>query len=114
MGGVPPPSRRRIKIATPRIQNNPAGIHLTSARTCSDNRGQLCLRRHNANAVSERFICRRASERGALHERLKSLDLIVAGPRAPEPGAPYAYVTTRKFLEVFGLVPGIIDQRNMA
>ncbi len=36
--------------------------------------------------------------------RLKSLDLIAAGPRAPEPGAPYAYVTTRKFLEVFGLV----------
>jgi len=35
--------------------------------------------------------------------RLKSLELIVAGPRAPEPGAPYAYVTTRKFLEVFGL-----------
>ena len=35
--------------------------------------------------------------------RLKSLDLIAAGPRAPEPGAPYAYVTTRKFLEVFGL-----------
>jgi segregation and condensation protein B len=35
--------------------------------------------------------------------RLKSLDLVAAGPRAPEPGAPYAYVTTRKFLEVFGL-----------
>ncbi len=35
--------------------------------------------------------------------RLKSLDLIAAGPRAPQPGAPYAYVTTRKFLEVFGL-----------
>ena len=35
--------------------------------------------------------------------RLKSLDLIAAGPRAPDPGAPYAYVTTRKFLEVFGL-----------
>jgi chromosome segregation and condensation protein ScpB len=35
--------------------------------------------------------------------RLKRLDLIAAGPRAPEPGAPYAYVTTRKFLEVLGL-----------
>jgi chromosome segregation and condensation protein ScpB len=35
--------------------------------------------------------------------RLKGLDLIAAGPRAPEPGAPYAYVTTKKFLEVFGL-----------
>jgi hypothetical protein len=23
--------------------------------------------------------------------------------RAPQPGAPFAYVTTRKFLEVFGL-----------
>jgi chromosome segregation and condensation protein ScpB len=34
--------------------------------------------------------------------RLKGLDLIAAGPRAPEPGAPFAYVTTKKFLEVFG------------
>jgi chromosome segregation and condensation protein ScpB len=33
--------------------------------------------------------------------RLKGLDLIAAGPRAPEPGAPFAYVTTKsswKFL----------------
>jgi segregation and condensation protein B len=35
--------------------------------------------------------------------RLKRLNLIDAGLRAPEPGAPFAYVTTRKFLEVFGL-----------
>ena len=35
--------------------------------------------------------------------RLKRQGLIDAGPRAPEPGAPFAYVTTRKFLEVFGL-----------
>jgi segregation and condensation protein B len=35
--------------------------------------------------------------------RLKALDLIAAGPRAPMPGAPFAYVTTKKFLEVFGL-----------
>ena len=25
------------------------------------------------------------------------------GPRAPMPGAPYAYVTTKRFLEAFGL-----------
>jgi hypothetical protein len=31
------------------------------------------------------------------------LDLIDAALRAPEPGAPFAYVTTKKFLEVFGL-----------
>ena len=34
---------------------------------------------------------------------LKGLDLIAAGPRAPTPGAPYAYVTTKKFLAAFGL-----------
>ena len=34
-------SRRRIKIARPRIQNNPAGIHLNSAGRCSDNRSQF-------------------------------------------------------------------------
>ncbi len=35
--------------------------------------------------------------------RLKRLDLIDAGLRAPQAGAPFAYITTRKFLEVFGL-----------
>ena len=35
--------------------------------------------------------------------RLKRLELIDASLRAPEPGAPFAYVTTKKFLEVFGL-----------
>jgi segregation and condensation protein B len=34
---------------------------------------------------------------------LKRLDLIDGAMRAPEPGAPFAYVTTKKFLEVFGL-----------
>jgi chromosome segregation and condensation protein ScpB len=28
--------------------------------------------------------------------------LIAAAPRSPTPGAPYTYVTTRKFLEGFG------------
>ncbi|MBY6241436.1 SMC-Scp complex subunit ScpB [Methylosinus sp. Sm6] len=35
--------------------------------------------------------------------RLKRLDLIDGALRAPEPGAPFAYVTTRKFLAAFGL-----------
>jgi chromosome segregation and condensation protein ScpB len=35
--------------------------------------------------------------------RLKQIGLIGAGPRSPEPGAPQTYVTTRAFLEVFGL-----------
>jgi segregation and condensation protein B len=34
---------------------------------------------------------------------LKRCGLIDAALRAPEPGAPFAYVTTGKFLEVFGL-----------
>jgi segregation and condensation protein B len=34
---------------------------------------------------------------------LKRCGLIDGALRAPEPGAPFAYVTTRKFLEVFGL-----------
>jgi len=34
---------------------------------------------------------------------LKRHDLIDGALRAPEPGAPFAYVTTRRFLEVFGL-----------
>ena len=35
--------------------------------------------------------------------RLKRLDLIDGALRAPEAGAPFAYVTTKKFLQVFGL-----------
>ena len=35
--------------------------------------------------------------------RLKSLGVIAPGPRAPEPGAPIAWVTTHRFLEVFAL-----------
>ena len=33
---------------------------------------------------------------------LRAENLIAAGPRAPAPGAPYAYVTTQKFLAEFG------------
>ena len=35
--------------------------------------------------------------------RLKSLGVIAPGPRAPMPGAPIAWVTTARFLEVFAL-----------
>lgn len=34
---------------------------------------------------------------------LKRAGVITAGPRSPEPGAPYTYVTTDMFLSVFGL-----------
>ncbi len=34
---------------------------------------------------------------------LRDRALIAPGPRAPTPGAPFAYVTTRRFLETFGL-----------
>ena len=35
--------------------------------------------------------------------RLRAERLITTGPRAPRPGAPYTYVTTDRFLEVFNL-----------
>ena len=34
---------------------------------------------------------------------LRGAGLIASGPRSPTPGAPYTYVTTRKFLLEFGL-----------
>jgi len=34
---------------------------------------------------------------------LRDKALIAPGPRAPQPGAPFAYVTTGRFLEIFGL-----------
>lgn len=33
---------------------------------------------------------------------LRSLELIASGPRSPQPGAPYTYVTTPEFLSTFG------------
>ncbi|MBB6182488.1 SMC-Scp complex subunit ScpB [Pseudorhizobium flavum] len=33
---------------------------------------------------------------------LRSQDLIASGPRSPQPGAPYTYVTTKAFLSHFG------------
>ena len=33
---------------------------------------------------------------------LRGAGLIAAGPRSPQPGAPYAYVTTGEFLSQFG------------
>lgn len=34
--------------------------------------------------------------------RLRGLEFIAAGPRSPQPGAPYTYVTTKAFLSHFG------------
>lgn len=33
---------------------------------------------------------------------MRSQDLIASGPRSPQPGAPYTYVTTKAFLSHFG------------
>jgi segregation and condensation protein B len=35
--------------------------------------------------------------------RLRAQELITTGPRSPRAGAPYTYVTTQKFLLVFGM-----------
>ncbi|UPJ68417.1 SMC-Scp complex subunit ScpB [Bradyrhizobium sp. 191] len=35
--------------------------------------------------------------------RLRGLGFIASGPRSPQPGAPYTYVTTKAFLSHFGL-----------
>ena len=34
---------------------------------------------------------------------LRAEDFIASGPRSPQPGAPYTYVTTKTFLSAFGL-----------
>lgn len=34
---------------------------------------------------------------------LRANDVIASGPRSPQPGAPYTYVTTKTFLSLFGL-----------
>ena len=34
--------------------------------------------------------------------QLRGLNFIAAGPRSPQPGAPYTYVTTKQFLSHFG------------
>jgi segregation and condensation protein B len=50
--------------------------------------------------LSERFGREISRE---LIASLRDKALIAPGPRAPTPGAPFAYVTTARFLEMFGL-----------
>jgi chromosome segregation and condensation protein ScpB len=49
----------------------------------------------------EEFLGREVSR--DLIGHLRSLDLIAAGPRSPQPGAPFTFVTTKGFLTQFGL-----------
>ena len=51
-------------------------------------------------ALSERFGREISRD---LIAALRDRALIAPGPRAPTPGAPFAYVTTARFLETFGL-----------
>ena len=51
-------------------------------------------------ALSERFGREISRD---LIAALRDRALIAPGPRAPTPGAPFAYVTTARFLEMFGL-----------
>jgi len=51
-------------------------------------------------ALSERFGREISRD---LIASLRDRALIAPGPRAPQPGAPFAYVTTARFLETFGL-----------
>jgi segregation and condensation protein B len=51
-------------------------------------------------ALSERFGREISRD---LIATLRDKALIAPGPRAPKPGAPFAYVTTARFLEIFGL-----------
>jgi segregation and condensation protein B len=44
---------------------------------------------------------------------LRQQGLIATGPRLPQPGAPATYVTTDRFLEVFGL-ENLGDLQDMA
>jgi segregation and condensation protein B len=52
------------------------------------------------SALSERFGREISRD---LIAGLRDRALIAAGPRAPQPGAPFAYITTARFLETFGL-----------
>lgn len=49
--------------------------------------------------------CRRFSREISrdLIGRLRGVGFIASGPRSPQPGAPYTYVTTKEFLSRFGL-----------
>lgn len=47
-------------------------------------------------------LCGREISRDVI-SRLKSCGVIDAGPRAPAPGAPISWVTTKRFLEIFAL-----------
>src|ERR1019366_7920184 len=70
-GGAPPPPLtkchtpppRPTKIAKPRMQHNPAEIHLTFAGSCSDNRSQLCARQPCVEFSRGNPLAERSSDR---------------------------------------------------
>jgi len=84
-------------------------------RAAADVRDQLLDLRESDVAVLAAIAYRQPITRDGLKDifgreisrdligRLHALDLIATGPRAPRRGAPYTFVTTERFLVVFGL-----------
>jgi len=91
--------RRHAEVIHAAFGSAPAPVQLSEA-------GMLvlaCIAYHQPvtrGALSE--MIGKAVSRDTIAE-LRARDFIVAGPRSPQPGAPYTYVTTRAFLTHFGL-----------
>ena len=101
-GGYQPRTKPRYADAI-RVLNNgarAAGLPALTPTESFAGRGD----RLSAAGDARRTVAARGREisRDVIGQ-LKSLDLIAADPRAPTAGAPYAYVTAKQFLEVFGL-----------
>lgn len=63
-----------------------------------------CDTKHHDGILTR--LCARVYGREISRDLIAALPdkaLIAHGPRAPRPGAPFAYVTTGRFLETFGL-----------
>jgi len=90
---------RHAEVVHAAFGSEPAPVQLSAAGILV----LACIAYHQPvtrGALSE--MIGRAVSRDTIAE-LRALDFIVAGPRSPQPGAPYTYVTTRTFLSHFGL-----------
>ena len=111
------PVQRRIVYAMSELGLNADAKHKKSARTVGDVLGKF--HPHGDSACYEAMVLMAVGyfqpiTRAELAEifgkevsrdtiaGLRDAGLIVSGPRSPTPGAPYTYVTTPRFLSVFG------------
>lgn len=98
-GGWQLRTRTRFAEAINAVRNQPPTVELTKTEMLV----LACIAYHQPATRGDlgKIIGREVSR--DIVGRLRSLGFVASGPRSPQPGAPYTYVTTPGFLSHFGL-----------